>query len=216
MRFSQLVLCSLLAAGLGPGAAAAQVMTMGLRGGMSIADSRVALDGSAVNTDRRKSFDVGGFIGLAFSRSLTVQLEGHVTGRGFRLTNQEASELTPGVNTLYFDIPLVAVFSLAVGDNPILTPRLFAGPLLALRMTCTPIGTEAMPATGECGLDVGKQVDFGMSLGGGLKIGGGLGGLLLDVSYNRGLVNLSRSSDINADIKNQNLVFSVGFIVPIV
>jgi hypothetical protein len=189
-------------------------MTMGLKGGASLADAQIRQDGSAVSTERRNSFDVGGFMGLAFSRFWTLQIEGHVAGRGFRLPG-DAPGLTPGANTLYFDIPMLAVFNLAVGENSFLTPRLFAGPLLALRMTCTPIGTEAMPATGECGLDVSKQVDFGVSLGGGVKIGGGLGGLLLDVSYNYGLVNISRTESA-IDIKNRNLVLSAGFIVPIV
>ncbi len=64
MRLLQMVLCLLVAAGVGSRATAAQVMTMGLKGGVSIADASVEVDGSTVNTDGRTSFDVGGFLGM--------------------------------------------------------------------------------------------------------------------------------------------------------
>ena len=82
-------------------------------------------------------------------------------------------------------------------------------------MSCTPQGIVMDPTLpSECQLDVAKQVDFGMSLGGGVKIGHGAGGLLIDVSYKRGFVNVSKSTTVDVNIKNHNIVLSVGFIIP--
>ncbi|MCH8938584.1 MAG: PorT family protein [Gemmatimonadetes bacterium] len=214
MKLAQAVLCLCTVAIGGIQTASAQVMTFGLSGGVSLADASVELDGSSLPTDGRKSFDFGGFVGLQFSPVLAMQLEGHVTGRGFRLT-QQATGLTPGVNAVYFDIPLHAVFSMPGGGGNLITPRFFAGPLLAFRMSCTPQDIVMDPTLpNECQLDVAKQVDFGVSLGGGVKIGRGAGGLLLEVSYRRGFVNVSKSTTMDANIKNHNIVLSLGFIVP--
>ena len=82
-------------------------------------------------------------------------------------------------------------------------------------MSCTPQDIVMDPTLpNECQLDVAKQVDFGVSLGGGVKIGRGAGGLLLEVSYRRGFVNVSKSTTMDASIKNHNIVLSLGFIVP--
>ncbi len=216
LKLAQAVLCLCTVAVGGIQAASAQVMTFGLSGGVSFADASVELDGSSLPTDGRKSFDFGGFVGLQFSPVFAMQLEGHVTGRGFRLT-QQATGLTPGVNAVYFDIPLHAVFSVPRGSESLVTPRFFAGPLLAFRMSCTPQDIVMDPTLpNECQLDVAKQVDFGVSLGGGVKIGRGARGLLVDVSYRRGFVNVSKSTTMDANIKNQNIVLSVGFVVPTV
>ena len=214
MKHAQAVLCLCTVAIGGIQAASAQVMTFGLSGGVSLAGASVELDGSSLPTDGRKSFDFGGFVGLQFSPVFAMQLEGHVTGRGFRLT-QQATGLTPGVNAVYFDIPLHAVFSMPGGGGNLITPRFFAGPLFAFRMSCTPQDIVMDPTLpNECQLDVAKQVDFGVSLGGGVKIGRGVGGLLLEVSCRRGFVNVSKSTTMDASIKNHNIVLSLGFIVP--
>ena len=214
MKHAQAVLCLCTIAIGGIQDASAQVMTFGLSGGVSVADASVELDGISLPTDGRKSFDFGGFVGFQFSPGFAMQLEGHVTGRGFRLT-QQATGLTPGVNATYVDIPLHAVFSMPGGGGNLLTPRFFAGPLLALRMSCKPTGIVRDPTLpNECPLDVARQVDFGVSLGAGVKIGRGPEGLLLLVSYKRGFVNVSKSTTMDANIKNHNIVLSLGFIVP--
>ncbi len=46
-----------------------------------------------------------------------------------------------------------------------------------------------------------------------MKIGRGAEGLLVDVSYKRGFVNVSKSTTVDANIKNHNIVLSVGFII---
>ncbi len=214
MKLAQTVVCLCTVTIGGLQAASAQLMTLGLSGGVSFADASVKLDGSSLPTDVRESVDFGGFVGLQFSPVFAMQLEGHVTGRGFRLTQQETG-LTPGVSAVYFDIPLHAVFSMPGGGGNLVTPRFFAGPFLAFRMSCTPQGIVRDPTLlSDCQLDVARQVDFGMSLGGGVRIGRGAEGLLIDVSYKRGFVNVSKSTTMDAKIKNHNIVLSVGFIIP--
>ena len=214
LKLAQTVVCLCTVAIGGIHTASAQVMTLGISGGVSFADASVELDGSSLPTDIRESFDFGGFVGLQFSPVFAMQLEGHVTGRGFRLT-QQGTGLTPGVNAVYFDIPLHAVFSVPGAGGNLITPRFFAGPLLAFRMSCTPQDIVMDPTLpNECQLDVARQVDFGMSLGGGVKIGHGVGGLFIDVSYKRGFVNVSKSTTMDVNIKNHNIVLSMGFIIP--
>ena len=130
LKLAQTVVCLCTVAIGGIQTASAQVMTLGISGGVSFADASVELDGSSLPTDVRESFDFGGFVGLQFSPVFAMQLKGHVTGRGFRLTRR-VTGLTPGVNAVYFDIPLHAVFSMRGGGGNLVTPRFFAGPFLA-------------------------------------------------------------------------------------
>ncbi len=206
----------IVVAGLAAQPTTAQVMTMALKGGATFATARVEAGGGAVGTDSRNTFHIGAGLGLAFSPTFAVQVEGRVVARGFRLGTQN-SGLTPGLDAVYFDIPIVAVFN-PVGGGPdkVVTPRLFAGPQLALRISCIPVDVEDAPITGECEVDVAKQVDFGITLGGGIKIGRGLGGLTIDVAYNRGFVNINKSPTLDASIKNRDVMLTVGYLFAII
>ncbi len=214
MKHAQAVLCLCAVAIGGIQTASAQVMTFGFSGDMNLADASVELDGISLPTNGRKTFGFGILVGLQSSPVLAMQLEVHLTGRGFRLT-QQASGLTLGLNATYVDIPLHAMFSMPGGGGNLLTPRFFAGPLLAFRVSCTSQDIVMDPTfPNECPLDVARQVDFGVSLGAGVKIGRGPEGLLLDVSYKRGFLNVSKSTTMDANIKNHNIVLSLGFIFP--
>ena len=215
MKRLEMALSLALVAGLTAQPASAQVMTMAVKGGATFATARVQSGGAGLGTDSRNSYHFGAGLGLAVSPTFAVQVEGRAVGRGFRLATTDAG-LTPGLNANYFDIPIVAVFSPMAGPpDQTVTPRLFVGPVLGLRITCTPVDVEDAPITGECGVDVARQVDFGITLGAGIKIGRGLGGFTIDVAYNRGFVNLNKST-VDASIKNHDVMLTVGYLFAII
>ncbi|MCZ6755778.1 MAG: outer membrane beta-barrel protein [Gemmatimonadetes bacterium] len=216
MKRLKTALLPVVVAGLAAQPTTAQVMTMALKGGATFATARVEAGGGAVGTDSRNTFHIGAGLGLAFSPTFAVQVEGRVVARGFRLATLN-SGLTPGLHATYFDIPIVAVFNpLGAEPDQTVTPRLFVGPMLALRISCTPVDVEDAPITGECAVDVARQVDFGITLGGGIKVGRGLGGLTIDVTFNRGFVNINKSPTLDASIKNQDVMLTVGYLFAII
>lgn len=215
MRFHKTAMFAGLVAALATQPMTAQVLTMAVKGGATFANARVTADGGGLGTDSRNSYNVGAGMGFAMSSTFAVQVEGRLVGRGFRLPTTNTG-LTPGLDATYFDIPIVAVFSpMAGGPEQTVTPRFFVGPQLMLRITCTPLDIQDAPITGECGVDVAKQVDFGITLGAGIKIGRGLGGFTLDVAVNRGFVNINKSETLNASIKNQDVMLTVGYLFAI-
>jgi hypothetical protein len=187
---------------------------MGLKGGVSRANVGAELNGANVDTGSRESFHVGAVVSRGLSSVFAIEVQGLIVGRGFELTDA-TSGLTQGANLLYFDFPVLAMVTIPTGPSSMVAPRLFAGPALALRMSCTVPGRSAAQGGSECGLDVAKNVDVQLMLGGGLKIGRGAGGLTVDVAYDHGLVNVNKSA-LAADLKNRNLLFSVGFLLPMI
>ena len=204
-----LVLCLLV---VSTQSASAQLLAMGAKAGATRADMFVTLSGNEVDSETRGSFHVGGVVSLALTSLFSLQFEGQFIGKGFD-TITEADELTPSAKLFYFELPLLGVLTVPIGSDGIVAPRLFAGPTFALRISCTVSGAEGVES--DCGADVTEQLDVGFMLGGGLKFGRGRGGITFDVAYDYGFSN-TNTSDVEATLKNRVLLFSVGFLAPII
>ena len=67
----------------------------------------------------------------------------------------------------------------------------------------------------DCNADISSAVDFSIMAGAGVKIGKGLRGFTFEVTYDYGLSNIIKD-DTGTSGKNRNLMFSFGYIVPII
>jgi hypothetical protein len=186
------------------------VVSLGIKGGINLATVSATVGGTELDPDSRRGAHGGFVVSYAFSRSFAIQGEALYVGKGFEPNSQVMADLD--VN--YVDFPLLAMFTFPIGES-MLAPRVFLGPVFSWRVTCNltvaPADTSGVT---DCELDAAKVFDFGIEAGAGLKIGRGAGGLTLDVAYDYGLTNVSNAGGGDA-IRNRNLMFSLGYLLPI-
>jgi len=205
------VVCA-MAIDAGPGLA--QMMTMGVSGGATLSDVSAQADGAAIDTKSRTGFNAAGILGVEATPVLDIQIRGQLTMKGFDLEAQQGGVET-GLKLLYLDFPLLAVFTIPLGSNSMVAPRIFAGPSLGLRITCSLTEGAGPVGTGECDPDKAGTLDFGALAGVGVKFGKGRGGLILDASINYGLTNIDKSNS-GLSVKNRAFMVSLGYLFPII
>lgn len=187
-------------------AAAQEMMSLGLKGGLNRATVSATIDGTAQNTGTRNGGHVGVSANLALSPTLQVQLDVLYVGKGF----DPSSEVDANLDVNYVEFPLLLVAMLPPAGPRLLSARVFAGPSFSWRVTCN--FAETASDFEDCELDAAKVLDVGVMVGGGLKIGRGYGGLTFDVAYDYGFTNISNGD--NSSVKNRNLMFTAGILVP--
>jgi hypothetical protein len=196
------------------GPSVAQEMLLGVSGGANLSAASVQVDATTVDTESRTGFNFSGILGVQVSPVVGIHVEGQFSMKGFDMSAPE-SGLDTGLKLLYLDFPVLAVFTLPLGSNSVVAPRLFAGPNLGLRITCRLTEGAGPVGTGECDPDAARTVDFGVLAGAGVKFGKGQGGLFLDASVDYGLTNVNKSA-ANVSVKNRAFMVSLGFLFPII
>lgn len=213
-RLPQLLLAGVIAVGATPAFAAAQ-MTIGVKGGMNLATGSLTVSDTKMSPGTRTSFHGGAVIGMVVGGGIAVEGQVRLTGKGF-----EAGEAGSGVNRNlsmdYVEFPVLATFTFP-RDPSLLAARLFAGPSVNLRASCNLEAGVDQTGFTDCDGDLSKTIDVGAVVGAGIKVGGGLGGFILDVSYDFGLIDVTRGGEDGPDgsLYNRNLLVSAGFVVPI-
>jgi hypothetical protein len=202
----------LLAVAASPGLAQ-QMMSIGVKGGLTVSNVSATLDGTNVDTDNRTGYNVAGVLSMAVSPTFSVAVEGQVVGKGFGVSDS-TSGVTSGLDLLYLNFPILAVLTLPSKPDQVFAARLFAGPDIGFRMTCDIVPFEGQSGTGVCDPQQAKSLDFGLKAGAGLKIGKGQGGFILDVAFDFGLTDINEDS--NVSVKNRAFLVSVGYIWPII
>ncbi len=206
------VLVAVTTAAASPGLG--QMMTLGVSGGATLSDASAKVDGASVDTKSRTGFNFAGVLGMEVSSVLDIQLMGQFSMKGFDLTTAQGG-IETGLKLLYLDFPVLAMFTIPLGENSIVAPRLFAGPNVGLRITCSLTEGAGPVGTGECHPDNARTVDFGVLAGAGIKLGRGKGGLFIDASIDYGLTNINSSGE-DISVKNRAFMLSLGYLFPII
>jgi hypothetical protein len=179
---------------------------MGLKGGLNRATVSATIDGTAQNPGTRNGGHFGVTANVALSPMWQVQMDVLYVGKGF----DPSTDVDANLDINYVEFPVLLVAMLPKAGPHLLSARIFAGPSFSWRVTCNL--SEVASDFQDCELDAAKVLDIGVMAGGGLKIGRGYGGLTLDVAYDYGLTNVSNGD--NSSVKNRNLLFTVGLLVP--
>jgi hypothetical protein len=216
-RFLWVGVISLFAASLLTVTSASAQVTLGVKGGLNIADVG---GGDAPSTGETKTgFIGGGFLELQFGNIFAVQPEVLYTMKGIEnFSGTPDSE----IKLSYIEVPVLLKVNVPIeGSN--IRPNFYAGPVVAFEGSCkvTDPGTSvddedcdaaaAAPAFDDEPFET-VSTDFGLVFGGGLDflIGGAEVGA--DVRYTLGLTTIDDADDPD-DIKNQVISFmvTVGF-----
>jgi len=192
----------------------AQVMSMGIKGGVNRSSVGAEVAGTSVETGQRTKYHGAALVNWAFNETFALQFEMGIVGKGFE-PDESGSGTGADLSLTYFQLPVLAMITIPVRDSP-LSPRVFAGPAFGFRAGCnlTPEMADPTQFT-DCDADVSKSVDLGVIVGVGLKIGRGDGGFTVDVAYDYGFTNISKANG-DVSVKNRNLMLSLGFVFPII
>jgi hypothetical protein len=194
--------------------ASAQLMSMGLKGGVNLSTASIDAAGTALDAGSRQSFHGGAVINYSFSPTFSIQAEALIGGKGFE-PDESGTGVTSELDLSYFSMPLLAMVSLPT-PNGIATPRVFAGPAFGLRARCNLMPQVADPLQfTDCDANLSKTIDLGLVFGGGVRLGKGASGFTIDVSYDYGLANISDSNN-DVSVYNRSLSLSLGFVAGII
>jgi hypothetical protein len=205
----------------------AQEITVGIKGGINIADLEIDDPSGGEETDTRTVFGVGAYAEFGIGDVFAIQPEvlyapKGATDQGEVAEPEEAVELTFKLN--YIEVPLLLKARIPV-KNSAVTPSLYVGPVVAFETKCEVEATNASLSVsascdtigefGEENIET-KSVDFGIALGAGLAIPVGPVVLVGDVRYTLGLTDINDTAALDeVNIKNRVWSFSVGAGMPI-
>ena len=198
--------------------------SVGLRAGLNIAHL-----GPDLETDSRTGLLFGVFVGRDFGERLGIQVELDYSQKGavkeFLVLDVGGGEATVGDQEIRLDyielqVPIVYIIPM---ENKKVKPRIYAGPTLALELSCeTEFEASGNSVTFGCEdeIDVGfgpepaftrtKTLDFGIVLGVGVELGEGAGAFTADIRYDTGLTNVNEFSP--PLIKNRALQLLIGYL----
>jgi len=189
-------------------------MLMGVKGGANFATVDIQSNGSSVGAGMRQAFHGGVVLGFGLKPNLSVEVPMMYVGKGFG-PDSAGSGALGNLKIDYYEFPLLVVGTFPA-DPSLLAARVFAGPAFGLRARCNLTSADQDP-TGwtDCDADISSAVDFSIMVGAGIKIGKGLRGLTVELTYDYGLSNIVKD-DTGTSGKNRNLMFSIGYLVPII
>ena len=172
--------------------------TLGVKGGINIADVDADVEGLPDVIDSKTGFVGGAFASFGLGGLFAIQPELLYSQKGF-----EASEgdLSAQLGTNYFEIPVLlkAQFNLAM-----LRPAVYAGPVVSFETGCT---VSVLGVSVDCDTDEGfvdrKKSDWGAVFGANVDLFVGPVMLLLDARYQLGLTNLADVPDSTDEVKNR-------------
>ena len=180
-------------------------MEWGVKGGLNIAGLR----GSGSLFDTKRGVVAGVFGVFDFAPEFGVEVDalfsmkgGKITGQGVDV-NGNPTGLTEGFFILdYLEFPILARLNLPVQGD--LTPHLYAGPTIALKVS----GRARYSQLPQADLDAARSLDSGLALGASVDLALGARTIVLDGRFGLGLTNAFRWS--GPDLKNDTFSFMAG------
>lgn len=185
----------------------------GIRGGFNLANQVWQEDGDTYSADfkMKPGFHIGGIVDFSFTDLLSLEAGLLLDTKGLVMKEDYGSEsYEEKINLYYLDIPVVLKASVDVSNGVGIYGII--GPYLGMGIS----GKSKWEYSGTGGTETGddkiewgndpendhfKRPDFGFTFGGGVEIKG----LLVGVSYDLGLANISAYTDNNAKINNRVL-----------
>ena len=195
-------------AALMPGAAAAQSIGGGVKGGVSFSDvPNIAggLEGASDILERRIGFAAGGFVAIRFGNGFSIQPEALYTQKGVGASapaGTDAAEFR--LKADYVDVPILGRFTFGMG----LRAYVFAGPSLNVL-----VSAKAKSGLFDNGTETDVTEDMesfevAVVLGGGVEIGP----LLVEARWSEGLTNIlaEGTSSAGTDLKTRTVLVLAG------
>lgn len=197
-----------------PNVAAAGIVTIGLKGGLAVAD----IQGDFVQHESRLGGSVGLFAKVGLGRVFSLRPEallvtkGTSLGESVKTDNQGNPQGT--FETLYavdyLEIPILLGATIPTGYG--LRPTLATGPALGIELRERLVTTGAAEAAVDTGLF--KSTDIGWAFGAGFEMDLGRGFVSLEGRYTAGLTNLAETG-LDEDLRNAAWMIMAGYSVPI-
>jgi len=188
-------------------------LVMGAKGGLSLTTMSLSTDGTSLSPGTRTTFHGAAIVGMMVSPGFAIEGQMRFAGKGFE-PGGEGSGVAGNLSMEYVEIPILATFTFP-SEPSLLAARAFAGPSVGLRASCNLESSPDQTGFTNCDGDLSKTFDFSLTAGAGFKIGRGIGGIIFDVSYDFGLLDVTASGSATS-ARNRSLLFSVGAIVPII
>jgi hypothetical protein len=212
-RSSSILLATLLVALIGrPGMA--QSLSVGPKAGIGFANG----GGDVEDTNSNFGFNIGGVFGIQLNDYFRLEMNGQYVQKGF--WQDVIAEIDGGTvdakastNVNYLEFMVPATLTIPIRGSRI-EPRLFAGPALAIEVSCV-LSVEVMQY--ETNVDCGdaevetKSIDFSVFFGGGVELALGSGAITLDLLYDLGLTNVNDVTGSTASLKNRNFQIVTGY-----
>ncbi len=182
--------------------------TLGVKGGINIANVDVSEVDLPDVLDSKTGFVGGAFVNLTLGSLFALQPELLYSQKGFK-ASEGPLEATLGTNYIEIPVLLKAQFKLAM-----LRPAIYAGPVLSMETGCN---LDIIGVSVDCDDDEGfvdrKKSEWGAVFGANLDFFLGPVMLLLDARYQLGLTNLADVPDSDESVKNRvwQIMAGVGF-----
>ena len=220
MRRATTLLAMACLAGLAPATAAAQDITLGVKGGLNVSNLSVdAPEDPDFAFDSQTDFLVGGFAQIGIGSKFALQPEVFYSQNGAKSQSDDPSIK---LNLNYIRVPLLLMARLSSRESP-MYPILYVGPQVAFETRCQVTGEDdGVSVSFDCdspeledALQT-KTTDFGLVFGGGLEILYSRLTVQLDARYNLGLTNLNDAEDASeVSVKSRGWSFMLGLGIPV-
>lgn len=219
MRHATASLAIAVLIALAPAHAGAQEATLGVKGGLNVAN--LSVDDPADSDfgfDSQTDFLAGIFAQFGIGRVFAFQPEVLYSQRGAKSRNDDPATK---LNLNYIQLPLLLMARLGSRESPIY-PIVYAGPQVAFEMRCQATGeSDGVSLSLDCddpllgGELQTKKTEYGVVFGGGFEILYSRLTVQLDVRYNLGLTNLNDAENASeVSVKSRVWSFMLGFGVP--
>ena len=187
----------------------AEGLNFGIKGGVNL----TKVYGDDVESADMRTVGIGG-ISLMYSVSdnFAIQPEVLYAMKGAKESgSEEGIEYSATLKLTYIEVPVLFKLIFPLEGN--VTPCVYAGPAIGLRLGAKASVEIAGAELEEDIKDDTKGTDFGAVFGGGMAFAVGSGALTLDARYTLGLTTID-NSDESDDIKNSAISVMVGYAFP--
>ena len=193
--------------------------TFGLKAGLSLSNMLDKDNNDTYSNDYQMNpgFHVGATIDVPFNDFLSFESGLLFTTKGMKLKDEvQGIDVTLKLNLYYLDIPLTLKASHDLGGGlkmfGVVGPYVGIGLSGKFKMTFEYQGDEVKEEEdvkwgSDKDEDYFKRLDMGLTFGGGVEIKS----IMIGISYDLGLSNISAYQDHGTKAKNRVLKFSVGF-----
>ena len=190
----------------------------GIKGGLNLSNMLMEEDGETWSDDFKMNpgFHIAGIIDISFTDLLSLETGLILDTKGFKFEEEESGySYKEKMNSFYLDIPIVLKVSVDVGSSV----KIFgaAGPYIGVGLTGkwkSVYEYQGNEETDEEKVEWGntdddhlKRLDYGIAFGAGVEIMA----ILIGVSYDLGLANISAYTDYDAKVQNRVLRITVGY-----
>lgn len=190
--------------------------TFGIKGGLNLSNMLIESDGETEDLKMKPGFHIAGIIDFQFTDLLSLETGLILDTKGFKFEDEGSGySYKEKLNTFFLDIPVVLKVSVDAGSSV----RIFgaAGPYIGVGLTGkwkSVYEDQGAKDTDEEKVEWGntdddhlKRLDYGLTFGAGVEIKA----VLIGISYDLGLANISAFTDYETKIKNRVLRITVGF-----